>query len=206
MSSKLPKQKSTASRLIWIVLWSALLIGGGFLFWKPLAAVIYVVTGGNLSMTKAVDNRPQGYFYRFKASFSHKGEPLEFDYVVACDIRITSYRGGGTSNDSTFAPKVMMMPTGDGAAVMVRTIRACNGETTENGRAPEDLFPMAIWFDDVNDMTFGWGYASEDAYESDFSQLEFHGATIDVSNRVEWEAWRESAAKDFKTIGMITTP
>lgn len=207
MSSKSPKKKSTASRLFGMLFWPVLLIGGAALFWEPLLAVIYFASmGGNPSMTKAVDNRPQGYFYRFKASFSHKGEPLEFDYVVACDIRITSYRGGGTSNDSTFAPKIMMMPTGDGAAVMVRTIRACKGETTENGRAPEDLFPMAIWFDDVNDMTFGWGYASEDAYESDFSQLEFHGATIEVSNRMEWETWRESAAKDFKTIGMITTP
>ncbi|MEM1050029.1 MAG: hypothetical protein AAGL24_27985 [Pseudomonadota bacterium] len=183
-----------------------LVAGLVFVFREPLAVLAFVLTGGSMSMTEAVDNRPLGYFYRFTARYSHKGEPLVFDYVVACNIRITSYRGGDRSDDSTYAPKVMMLPTKSGSAVMVRTIAACNGQTTENGRVPADLFPMAIWFDDVNDMTFGWGYATWDAYESELSQLEFHEARISPATRADWEAWREASAKDFEPVGMIKTP
>jgi len=47
--------------------------------------------------------KDQGYFYRFRASFEVKatGEPLDFDYVVACNIRVTRGRDGGLSGDST---------------------------------------------------------------------------------------------------------
>ena len=206
MPSSDTEKKPKKSRLVWVLVSVAVLGGLVFLFRQPLAGLAFVLTGGSFSMTKAVDNRPLGYFYRFTARYSHKGEPLVFDYVVACNIRITSYRGGDRSDDSTYAPKVMMLPTNTGGAVMVRTIRACNGETTENGRAPEDLFPMAIWFDDVNDMTFGWGYATWDAYESETSQLEFHQARISPATRADWEAWREASAKDFEPVGMIKTP
>lgn len=207
MTAQFGDRKKLTSRIVWTLLALFVLGGGAFLLWKPLLALTYfAATGGNASMTEAVDNRPLGYFYRFSANYSHNGESLNFDYVVACNIRVTSYRDGGTSNDSTYTPKVMMMPTSDGGAIMVRTIRACKGETTANGDVPEDLFPMAIWFDDINDMTFGWGYATEDAYESELSQLEFHGAKIEVSNRERWEAWREASAEGFQAVGMITTP
>lgn len=176
-----------------------------YVFRQPIEHWVRVKAG--LSMTKSIYNKPGGYFYRFTANFSHKGEPLKFDYVVACNIRITTYRGGGgTSDDSTYSPKVMMMPTNDGAAIMLRTVRACKGQTTENGKVPKDLFPMAIWFDDVNDMTFGWGYATEDAYENKLSQLEFHKAEIYRSNYDEWQAWRKASVEGFNKVGMITTP
>lgn len=207
MTSPFGRKRKSRSRLIGLFIWPIVLVGGAAMFWKPLLVLVYAgTTGGNISMTKEVDNRPQGYFYRFKARFSHNGEPLTFDYVVACNIRITTYRGGGRSNDSTYAPKVMMKATSDGGAIMVRTVNACKGQTTEFDGVPEDLFPMAIWFDDVNDMTFGWGYATEDAYEGENSQLEFHGASIEFSNRTEWEMWRQVAASGFKPVGMIVTP
>lgn len=36
------------------------------------------------------------YFYRLKARYSYGDEPVEFDTVVGCSVRITRYRGGNT--------------------------------------------------------------------------------------------------------------
>ena len=197
-----PEKKWRGFRLMVVLVWG--LVVGGLVLWQAFPYLVGAL--GGLSMTKAFVNKPQGFFYRFNANFSHKGEKLNFDYVVACNIRVTVYRGGDRSDDSFYSPKVMMMPTSDGGAVLLRTIDACKGQTTANGEVPADLFPMAIWFDDVNDMTFGWGYATEDAYENELSQLEFHEATIEAASREDWDAWREASAKDFKPTGMITTP
>jgi hypothetical protein len=67
-------------------------------------------------------SKDQGYFYRFRASFEVKatGEPLDFDYVVACNIRLTRWRDGGLSDDSTYSPRAMVMATNGGQAVMLR--------------------------------------------------------------------------------------
>ena len=48
-------------------------------------------------------SKDRGYFYRVRAGFEVKdsGEPLNFDYVVACNIRLTRWRDGGLSNNST---------------------------------------------------------------------------------------------------------
>ena len=53
-------------------------------------------------------SKDQGYFYRFRAGFEIKGtgEKLDFDYVVACNIRLTRWRDGGLSNDTTFSPRI----------------------------------------------------------------------------------------------------
>ncbi|MEM1050039.1 MAG: hypothetical protein AAGL24_28035, partial [Pseudomonadota bacterium] len=107
------KRRGSSGWLSAIVL-LLLLAGLVVLFRQPLAGLAFVLTGGSMSMTEAVDNRPLGYFYRFTAHYSHKGEPLVFDYVVACNIRVTRYRGGDRSDDSTYTPKVMMLPTKTG--------------------------------------------------------------------------------------------
>src|SRR5437773_5060865 len=99
-----------------------------------------------MSQTYVKDN---GYFYRLKANFEVKdsGEQLAFDYVVACNLRITRWRSAGSSDDSTVNPRAMVMATRDGHAIMIRTLQLCSGSTTENGRVPPDVLPLAVWFD-----------------------------------------------------------
>ena len=119
------------------------------------------------SRVQATYSKDNGYFYRLIAKFTVKetGEELNFDYVVACNIRVTRWRDGGLSNDSTFSPHVMVKTTSAGHAVMLKTLKECAGLTSENGNLPPDLLPIAIWFDSVDDLSVGLACVSEDAYD-----------------------------------------
>jgi hypothetical protein len=104
-------------------------------------------------------SKDQGYFYRFRAGFEIKGtgEKLDFDYVVACNVRLTRWRDGGLSDDTTFSPRIMVKATTGGQAVMLRTLEACHGLTSEHEDVPKDVLPLAIWFDDVANLSTGLG-------------------------------------------------
>ena len=93
-------------------------------------------------------SKDQGYFYRFRAGFEVKatGELLDFDYIVACNVRLTRWRDEGVDN-STYSPRAMVKPTNSGQAVMLRTLDACHGLTSEHVDVPPDVLPLAIWFD-----------------------------------------------------------
>ena len=79
--------------------------------------------------------------------------------------------------------------------VLLQTVDGCHGLTSENGDAPPDLLPLAVWFEDVSDLSAGLGYASEDAYDSPIAKLAFRGARIDHSTRDELEEWRKRSAE-----------
>ena len=177
---------------------AVVLVGAGWL-WLSGALLPW-------SFTKSVTVEPQGYFFRVKASYTHGDEKIDFDYVAVCGYRTTRYKDGGKSNDGTYDPKVMIGATRDGGALMIRTPRACKGQTSANGKAPGDLLPFIVWFDDVNDLTFGFGYASPDAYDSPNAQVKFHGATIEASTREEWQAWRAKAEAEYESKGMLPGP
>ena len=156
------------------------------------------------------------FYYRIIASYKVKetGEPLDFDFVVACGASVTHWRYTGPSTRVSTHPLAMVKPTSNGGAVLMRTYRPLcemgrlrwspyNGDT--NG-APFDLLPFVIWFDDVNDLSFGWGYATEDAYHNANSKLEFVIAYVKASNAKEWRAWREKAEADYEQIGQLPGP
>lgn len=84
---------------------------------------------------------------------------------------------------------------------MIRTPRACKGQ-----HAPGDLLPFVVWFDDVGDLTFGFGYASPDAYDSPHAQVQFHGATIEAATAADWKAWRAKAEAEYEPKGMLPGP
>ena len=149
-----------------------------------------------------------GYFYRFRAGFEVKdtGEQVNFDYVVACNIRLTRWRGGGLSDDPTLSPKAMVMPTRGGQAVMVRTLRLCDGLTSDNDDVPPDVLPLAVWFDDVADLSAGLGYFTEDAYDNPLGKLKFRCARVDHATRADWEAWRKKASDEYVQRGVLPGP
>jgi hypothetical protein len=152
--------------------------------------------------------KDQGYFYRFRAGFEVKatGEQLDFDYVVACNIRLTRWRDGGLSDDSTHSPRAMVMATNGGQAVMLRTLEACHGLTSEHDDVPPDVLPLAIWFDDFTDLSEGLGYVSEAAYDNPLGKLKFRGARVDRASRADWEAWRKKSAEEYVQRGVLPGP
>lgn len=164
-----------------------------------LALLGWLFTGTSRSITgpwsfvKSVEY-DRGTFYRLKVDVAYKGEPVAFDIVVGCNVRITHYKDNDRSVETGIAPFVYGLKMSDGRGLVVRPPQACGGETTENGRVPADLLPFLAVYENADLPTEGIGYASDDAYESPLSQLRFHGATIARATRQEWEAWRRTEA------------
>jgi hypothetical protein len=151
------------------------------------------------SFTKSVEV-DRGRYYRLKVNLAYKGEPLVFDIVVGCNVRVTRYKDNDRTVEVGVAPFAYGLKMPDGYGIVVRPPEACGGETTENGRVPATLLPLVVTYENADQPWFGMGYASDDAYESPLSVLKFLGATISSATRPEWEAWRRTEApKNFVT-------
>jgi len=169
------------------------------LAFAALATVIWVLGRGNVSQaitrhwsfTKSVVV-DHGTYFRLKVKLTYKGEPQDFDFVVGCNVRLTTYQDRGRSVDLGMVPEVFGRRMSDGKAVVIRPPRACRGETTANGGAPPDLLPMVIVYDNADNLAFGSAYMSEDAYESPLSELKFGGATIDRATRADFDESRQT--------------
>lgn len=145
--------------------------------------------------TKSVN--ANSYFYRLKASYLHGTEPVDFDIVVGCNVRVTTYGDNSTSYDAFRDPVVFAKRTADAAAVMLMVPDACMGYTTANGQVPADLLPGVVWFDSKDDLSLGIGYVAEDAFENPKSKLKFLGASIEKASLADWEAFRPIAAQNL---------
>lgn len=163
---------------------------------------------GGLSFTKSVQiatpGQDRGYYYRFKASYTYKGEPLDFDIVVGCNVRVTTYKDNDRTVEVGIAPMAFGLKMKDGHGVVVRPPQACEGQTTENGQVPQNLLPLVVTYENAEAPWFGIAYASEDAYESPRSELKFFGATIRKATLEEWQDWRRTEApKNFITYELL---
>ncbi|TWC00719.1 hypothetical protein FBZ93_105519 [Bradyrhizobium macuxiense] len=163
---------------------------------------------GSLSFTKSVEvttpGQDRGYYYRFKASLAYKGEPLDFDIVVGCNVRITTYKDNDRTVEIGLIPTIYGLKMKDGHGIVVRPPQACNGETTENGKVPKTLLPLIATFESADQPWSGVAYASDDAYDSPLSELKFFGATISKATREEWQEWRQNEApKNFVTYALL---
>ena len=167
---------------------------------KVLAAsAVLIIVSSDLSAQESfTKSRNSGsYFFRMTAKYTHGDEPIDFDIVVGCAVTVSSYRDGGSSFDAFRDPLFYVKPTRDGHAVALITPLACAGETTANGRVPEDFLPGVIWYETAGDFKLGIAYVSEYAYENPNSKLKFHGATIQSATREEWEAFRPIAEQNL---------
>ena len=142
-------------------------------------------------------------FYRVRASYTVKdtGEHIDFDYVATCQVFETHYRDGDRSVDTPYGvtPNVFIAPTRDGHAILVVTPRACQHQA-KTGGIPPDLIPLTMFFEDMKNLRFGWGYTSQDAYDNPRARMSFEGASIVASTFDDWKAWREKAAAEYKPV------
>lgn len=151
-------------------------------------------------------------YYRIFADYTVKdtGENIVFDYVVVC--------GGHAIPEAfyTHSPHLMFKATSTGEAVSVRSPRLCDpwywgidsrtGKPYGRGPQPDDFLPFTMWYPDVENLGFAFGYASDLAYESPYSRLIFNDAKIERSNREAWETWREKADQEYVQRGGLPGP
>lgn len=175
---------------------------------------------GSSGRPPAMAEIPQTFFYRIEADFILKetGEPIRFDYVVGCGGYVWNYSYTTSSKVSVRHPSYMYQAVPGGGALGMITIDMCGGWKWGNVRnvvdspwagkphIPETVRPTVIWFDDANDLSHGWGYLTDDAYESPRAKIEFAKARITKSSKDDWEVWRNEAAANYEQVGMIPGP
>lgn len=161
-----------------------------------------------------VDGENGRSFFSIKADYKviHTGEIVAFDYVGICAGSIKRWGDDKPRERRTNYPDLMIMPTQDGAALGIRTPAMCqsvrwgiSGATDEplppeQYFIPEDYLPATLFYPNVNDLGFAFLYASDVAYDSPYSKLEFLGATIKRSTYQEWQDWRQRAAEAYEPI------
>lgn len=161
--------------------------------------------------------RPPSFFYRMKADFVLKesGEPIRFDYVVGCGGVFMGNAGTSPTVFYEHHPMIMFQPVGNGHVLGLVTIDMCEdwkwgevqvGPRRGESRIPEDLRPLAIWIEDINDLSFGWGYKTDDAYDSPLAKIEFVEASVTKTDEVAWRAWREKAKAGYEQLGALPGP
>lgn len=170
-----------------VVLAIALLIVAGVYF--ALQSDIGQAFLGRWSFVRSVEE-DHGTYYRLKVKLTYKGEPQDFDIVVGCNVREVFYKDNSRTYEVGLVPTVFGRRMSDGKALVIRPPSGCEGQTTANGRVPQDLLPVVVVYDDPDTLSFGVAYLSEDAYESPLSVLKFGGATIEKATRAEFDEFR----------------
>jgi hypothetical protein len=134
----------------------------------------------------------QGPYYRLKVRLTYKGEPQNFDIVVGCKVRRITYRDKSSTLEVGLIPTVFGRRMSDGRGLVIRPPRACEGETTSNGRIRSDLMPIVVLYEDASNLDFGTAYLSDDAYSNSVSVLKFGGATVEKATRTEFDTFNRT--------------
>lgn len=158
---------------------------------------------------------PGRSYFRFKAQYTvlATGEVVKFDLVRPCFSVMGRDMAGDSvglppSNPSGYFNGVNVFPkvTSDHHLIVLWVPRACDGETTANGRVQADLLPYIVWFENADDMAYGWQYVSEDAYKSPLATVRFDGATIESADQADFLAWQRRAPADFRPSKWVQSP
>jgi hypothetical protein len=158
---------------------------------------------GRWSYTKSVTN-DRSRFFRLVVNLAYKGEPVIFDIVVGCNVRVTTYKDNDRTVEVGVAPTAYGLKMKDGRGIVVRPPEACRDETTENGQVPPTLLPLIVTYEKADEPWFGLAYVTDDAFDSPRSDLKYFNATISKATKEEWEAWRRTEApKNFVTYELL---
>jgi hypothetical protein len=131
-------------------------------------------------------------FFRIKASLIADGAPLEFNVVVACSTTVYGGGGDGAGFSVKHYPYYYAVPISNNHAVQLVTQDGCDGMTTDNGKVPADYLPPILWYENADDLSLGYLYLTDDAYEGKRSKLKFIKASVHRATRDEFEAWRKT--------------
>lgn len=190
-------------------------LAGALLGLTLLAACGPVALPPNLFETKAKSPPvPEGFFRVFAdVCVRETGELIHINYVASCGAIVQSWKH--TTSDVFFgmAPHIMLVPTGSGELIGVRTPEVCDNDYWTNWTEPKDygpdsdsFLPLLMWYPDAANIGFAIGYLSDKAYESPYSKLDLIRSGIAKSNEAEWRAWREEAEAGYEEIGAMPGP
>lgn len=156
---------------------------------------------------KPVLERAPSSFFRVMADYTviETGEEIKFDYVVGCGGIISNYSYTTPSVIYEAHPTIQILPTKNGAAIGVKAPGIlCDQSYFEF--VPDDFRPFIMWFPDVEDLSFAWGYATEVAYKSPNTHVSFHGASLTPVSESEWRANRAKLEEEYRQIGALPGP
>ena len=128
-------------------------------------------------------------YFRVKTLLKSGDEDINFDVVVGCNTKITGYKDGDSGTWVGRYPQLFALPTREGHAVQISLQNACDGATTASGDYPPDYLLPVVWFESSNDLSLGYLYLTDDAYEGPRSKLKYLGTTISAATRDEYDAW-----------------
>lgn len=135
----------------------------------------------------------QGPYYRMKADFTYKGDPVSFDIVIGCNALVTKDALNGRSFIAGIAPFAYGKEMKDGGALVAVSPDPCRSYPQVTESSP-DFRPFMMTFPDAKAPWEGLGYATLDAYASPKSTLTFGGASLLPATKEEYEAWRATEA------------
>jgi hypothetical protein len=172
------------TRFTSLIVLVALLVGG-----------IWLVSGGGAPPKKKT---PHESFFRIKASLIAEGEPLEFNVVVACSTTVYGGGGDGAGYRVKQYPVYYAIRIKNNHAVQLVTQDGCDGMTTDNGKVPANYLPPLLWYESADDLSLGYLYLTDDAFEGKRSKLTFIKASVHKATREEFEVWHK--ADDSKNL------
>ena len=137
-------------------------------------------------------------FFRIQASYElvETGEIIDFDYVLACSkVHIDpeeqkhSMTIGEGEERKLWFPESMHKATSTGAAIHIFSFRVCNPNTSSSA------LPFTVFHPDINDLGYGWGYATKDAYERKNTDLRYISSSVSVTNKSAFRKWLKKSRK-----------
>jgi len=136
------------------------------------------------------------------------GEPFTVEFVQACGGRLTRTRHSGNIAHAIITPQYYFKATPDKkSAVRAYNMPECNVRGMNDHLAMgEHFIPKLLWFPDINDMSFAWGYLTPRAYESPLAKLKPVNITMEKVTREDWLAWRDKAEREYEQIGALPGP
>ncbi len=141
---------------------------------------------------KPTKPNPHESFFRITASMIADGEPLEFNVVVACSTTVYGGGGGGAGFSVKQYPYYYAVRIKNNHAVQLVTQDGCDGMTTDNGKVPANYLPPLLWYENADDLSLGYLYLTDDAFEGTRSKLKFIKASVHKATREDFEIWRKA--------------
>ncbi|MEM9634463.1 MAG: hypothetical protein AAGA50_24250 [Pseudomonadota bacterium] len=145
----------------------------------------------------------EGTYFHLYAEYQVDGsELLVFDLQISCGSH--TFKEGRVVRG--YLPALYAKKTASGAAVMLATPRICDAIRYAEDRKVVDksdfqrswqrvldgnFIPFTIWFEDAEDLTYGFGYPVAGSFDNPASPLKFIDTKIGPSTEKAFSAWFE---------------